>query len=594
MKFYKNNLLSKRISFICICLISAICLFGCSNQSNTTDQDIEQDIEIGESTEIDLEVEDIEESSEGNTETDNLVEIDYPYYQDLNIIDDNYRTYYEVFLYSFYDSDGDGIGDINGLIEKLDYINDGDPNTDTDLGFNGIWLMPIMPSDTYHKYDVKDYYDIDPDYGTLDDFKRLLEECEERDIKVIIDLVINHSSNNHPWFKSAIKSLGIEACGLEECDHKDLCIDHNPYIDYYNFVEENPATGGYYRAGVGDWYYLSEFTSNMPDLNLENESLRKELEDIMEFWLDMGVGGFRLDAALHFAEGNTEKNIEILTWINDFVKSKNNENYIVAEVWTNFSNFVKYYESGIDSLFNFAFSAENGKIVKTLNYIGSSNSAQSFAKAMKEVEDGIKKHTETGMDASFYTNHDTARSAGFYPDNQDKIKMAGGMNIFMSGNVFVYYGEELGMSGSGRDENKRAPMYWSNSDTEGMTDGPDQMETVTHKYGSLNEQVEDPLSIYNYYKHAIRLRNENPEIARGNIELIDSIKDEDICAVKKTYEDSSIIILYNISEEEKTVKLSKSDYNYDNIRGYLSVDEEPVTLDGETVGLPAYSIVILK
>ena len=118
-----------------------------------------------------------------------------------NVIDDNYRTYYEVFVYSFYDSDGDGIGDLKGLTENLDYINDGDPATDTDLGCNGIWLMPVMPSTTYHKYDVTDYEAIDPEYGTMDDFTTLVDECHKRGINVIIDFVMNHTSSQHEWFQ---------------------------------------------------------------------------------------------------------------------------------------------------------------------------------------------------------------------------------------------------------------------------------------------------------------------------------------------------------------------------------------------------------
>ena len=143
---------------------------------------------------------------------------------ELNMLDDKYRNYYEVFVYSFCDSDGDGIGDIQGLISKLDYINDGDPTTDTDLGCSGIWLMPIMPSTTYHKYDVINYKDIDAEYGTLEDFEQLIAECDERGIDVIIDLVLNHSSSQHPWFKEAtnyLKNLGDSEPNLEDCPYFD-------------------------------------------------------------------------------------------------------------------------------------------------------------------------------------------------------------------------------------------------------------------------------------------------------------------------------------------------------------------------------------
>ena len=176
---------------------------------------------------------------------------------DEQIIDDNYRTWYEVFVYSFFDSDGDGIGDLKGLTEKLDYINDGDPSTDTDLGCNGIWLMPVMPSTTYHKYDVTDYLDIDLEYGTMDDFKNLVAACHDRGINVIIDLVMNHTSSQHEWFKTAAEYLK----NLPEGATPDA--SECPYVDYYNFSKE--MQGGYSNIDGTDWYYESQFWSEMPD-----------------------------------------------------------------------------------------------------------------------------------------------------------------------------------------------------------------------------------------------------------------------------------------------------------------------------------------
>lgn len=520
--------------------------------------------------------------------------VEYTYNQELNVIDDIYRTYYEVFLYSYYDSNGDGTGDINGLISKLDYLNDGDDTTDTDLGVNGIWLMPIMPSTTYHKYDVVDYYDVDPEYGTVDDFKNLIAECDKRGIKVIIDFVINHTSTQNEWFQSAVKSLGIEPCGQETCTHKELCREHNPYCKYYNFVEGLPSSGKYYSTGQGDWYYEAVFWDQMPDLNLADTNLRSDLEDIMKYWLDMGVGGFRLDAAKEFYSGNTEKNVEILKWVTDYVKSVDPDNYLVAEVWDSFGTMSQYYESGIDSLFDFPFAQEQGKIVTTLNYTGDNNSGSSFGRAMVTVQDKFKSFNENAIDASFFTNHDTARAAGYFNYDEDKIKMAAGMNLMMAGNSFIYYGEELGMSGSGRDENKRAPMYWSTTEQTGMTIGPQEMETVTHNFGTYEDQVNDPMSIYNYYKRAVRLRNENPEIARGTTKVMDTLNQGEIAAITRTYEDSSIAIVYNISEEEVQVKLSDTDMNIEAIRGYLSTNGAAVTLKGDVLTMPPYSIVVLK
>lgn len=598
----------KRFNQLFIIILSILILNGCSRENQEVPGVNSEQQEAGSSTTtreedstVTGEEGNVEENSGKNTSTAEITDVaknstvvDYKYNQKLNIIDDNYRTYYEVFLYSFFDSNGDGIGDINGLISKLDYINDGDSSTDTDLGFNGIWLMPIMPSNSYHKYDVKDYYAIDKQYGTLEDFKRLLSECDKRGIKVIMDLVLNHSSQMHPWFLSALKSLAIEPCGQEVCIHKELCREHNPYVNYYNFVEGKPVNPDYYPSGVGDWYYEGVFGANMPDFNLADENLRNDIEDIMTYWLDMGVGGFRLDAALHYYSNDTAKNTEVLTWLNNLIKDINEQNYMVAEVWTNFSTFAGYYASGIDSLFNFAFATETGKIAKTLNLKGSENSGKAFGEGMLQVQNGLGKYSDTAIDAPFFTNHDTARAAGYFSGNLDKIKMAGGMNLMMGGNAFVYYGEEIAMIGSGRDENKRAPMNWSAVNKTGMTFGPPNMETVTHKFGTVEEQIMDPLSVYNYYKRAIRLRNENPEIARGFLAIMSEIKDQDICAITKTFENNTIEMLYNISEVEKKVTVSKAIYGYSAIRGYLSVNGEEAVLDGETLIMPPYSIVILK
>ena len=510
----------------------------------------------------------------------------YKYTQELNIIDDNYRNYYEVFLYSFYDSDGDGIGDINGLRQKLDYI--------TDMGFNGIWLMPIMPSTTYHKYDVTDYYGIDKQYGTIEDFRALISECDERGIKVIIDLVLNHTSAQHPWFKSACDSIVIPPCGEVDCIHADkLCSAHNPHCNYYNFTDEYQGGNEYHRVGNSDYFYECVFWDQMPDLNLADENLRQDIEDIMKYWLDLGVGGFRLDAVKEFYTGGTEKNIEVLEWINQYCKSVDEDCYIVAEAWDSFTELTKYYESGIDSVFNFAFAEQTGKIVKTINYTGIDNSAKSFGEALVYSQDRINSFNPDGIDAPFFTNHDTARGSGYFSYDEQKLKMAAGMNLTMNGSVFVYYGEEIGMSGSGIDENKRMPMLWSNTDETGIPNPPANASTQDHKFPSVQEQLADESSIINYFKRGLRIRNENPEIARGFITSID-VGDIDICAIKKTYEDSDIYIIYNISENEKSIQLNMDDFNYDGIRGYLTTTSTDPTLEGDELTLPPYSIVLLK
>ena len=239
-------------------------------------------------------------------------------------IDGNYRSYYEVFVYSFYDSDGDGTGDLKGLTEKLDYINDDDPSTDTDLGCTGIWLMPVMPSPSYHKYDVTNYMDIDPQYGTLEDFQAFLDAAHQRGISVIIDFVMNHTSSDHPWFQEAAAYLRNLAPW--ETPDRTVC----PYVDYYNFSRE-PGTC---KLEGTEWYYEAPFWSGMPDLNLYNEAVRAEMEATVTFWLDLGMDGFRLDAAKEFVSGDTNANIEILSWFNNWVRANKNTPFVYPRDWT--------------------------------------------------------------------------------------------------------------------------------------------------------------------------------------------------------------------------------------------------------------------
>ena len=508
----------------------------------------------------------------------------------LNVIDDNYRTYYEVFVYSFCDSDGDGIGDLQGLISKLDYINDGDDSTDTDLGCNGIWLMPVNPSPTYHKYDVADYYGIDEEYGTLDDFEELLEECDKRGIKVIMDLVLNHSSSKNPWFQEAysyLQGLGDGNPSVEEC----------PYFDYYHFTKEQG--GGYYAVEGTDWYYEAQFWSEMPDLNLDCEALREEISQITGYWLDMGVGGFRLDAVKEYYSGAPQTNIEFLSWLNDTVKAQKEDAYLVGEAWLPMTEYAPYYESGIDSVFNFAFADKDGIISKVLN----GSPASKYGETVASLQEVFGAYNENYIDAPFYTNHDLGRSAGYYAgdDSANQTKLAAAMNLFMSGSAFVYYGEELGMKGAGKDENKRAPMYWSmDAGAEGMCVGPADMDDVKMKFESLEEQQADAGSVYQFYKKVIKVRNQNPEIGRGVTEYLKDASTDTVCVLRKSYEGSEVILVFVTGAETENIDLSSITVNgnpigeHSEVRAMLPTGEEPIRLDGGKATMPGYSVMVLK
>ena len=490
--------------------------------------------------------------------------------------DDNYRTWYEIFVYSFCDSDGDGIGDINGVTSKLDYLEE--------LGVTGIWLMPIHPSTSYHKYNVSDYYAIDPEYGTMEDFEKFMAECEKRDIHVILDLVLNHSGSEHAWFKEAVSHLQ----GLEDSEEPNP--EECKYLDYYFFKKEKDSK--YCVVEGTDWYYEACFNYDMPDLNLHSEALRAEITEIMKFWLDKGVAGFRLDAAKEFYSGQVDKNIEVLSWIQETAESLKPDVYLVAEVWESFLQISEYYKSGITSIFNFAFGNADGKIISVLRGAGNPDRVTTYATALEKADTAYAGSNPEYIDAPFLSNHDVGRIAGFCTLHEQKTKLAGAMNLFMSGSSFIYYGEEIGMVGSGNDPSKRAPMYWNDARDNGTTNPPPECELPDeYPFGSLEQQKDDENSVYNYYRKAIEIRNAIPSISHGKTTAEAELNKDCVSAFRKTSELGTCIVLMNIQEESATVDLSE--YEDWMLAASLSADGNPIVLEETTLQLPAYGTAVL-
>lgn len=506
-------------------------------------------------------------------------------------VDDKYGACYQVFIYSFCDSDGDGIGDFNGLTSKLDYIKD--------MGYDSIWLLPFNQSTTYHKYDVVDYYSIDKEYGTMEDFEACMKACDEKNIDVYMDFVINHSSSKCEWFTEAVsyvKTIGDGAIDYKEC----------PYAEWYNFVKaeelEKSGTGGYNKVpGNANYYYECQFWNQMPDLNLNCADLRTEIEKIAKFWIDKGIDGFRLDAALHYFEGDPEGSTEALKWFCDYVYSVDPEQYIVAEVWSDESNINTFYKSGIDSMFDFPYADGKGTYVITTNR--SANGSVGLDLSNEIVRTYTKQHeiNPNIIDGVFIANHDTGRQAGFLHNKANTIKLGAMLTMFAPGKGYTYYGDELGMSGSNvqKDEDCRTAMYWSDdSSAEGMCKGPNGAAVPEHKHGSYETQKDDANSIYNFYKQTLLVRNAFPEICRGIPSVMDDVcaQDGNLYATKRVYGDETVYVIININDQEaSTVNVSKATYGYTGIAAKLSpVEGTDATLNGETLTIPAFGCVILK
>ncbi len=470
------------------------------------------------------------------------------------------NNWYEIFVRSFQDSNGDGIGDLAGVAGRLDYLQE--------MGYNGIWLMPVMPSPSYHKYNVKDYLNIDPEYGSLADMKRLVSEVHRRGMKIIIDLALNHSSLEHPWFIEAKKALNSGS--------------GSDFINYYNFTRKKADK--WIPLGTTGWYYEEQFAGGgMPDLNLDNPDVRTQISIILDFWLNtMDADGFRLDAVTSYYTGHHDKNIAFLRWLKDECERLKPGSYLVGECWEGLNTIARYYESGVDSFFLFPASQAEGFIASSLR--GRSKRAEKFAQRYQAVLDAIPD----GVLAPFLSNHDTGRTIGSVQGRKNKAaaKFAEGVLNMMTGSVFTYYGEEIGMTGSGADPNKRLAMYWNDGN---MTEQPPGITTVEYAYPPADEQMADPASLLNYCKQLNHARLDHPEIANGKNEFV--YINDDILLMRRTQKNESCLIAMNFSPKaagdcpvpEDAVVMTD-----------IETGSERAVLTDGVLTLPPYGIVILK
>ena len=407
---------------------------------------------------------------------------------------------YEIFVRSFCDSDGDGIGDFRGIASKASYLKD--------LNVGCVWLMPIHESPSYHGYDIIDYYSTNEDYGTIEDFKYMLDVLHQNDIKVLIDFVANHTSSQNQWFLD----------GLSNPD--------SPYADYYEFTDKPDSTSGWKYNGQYNKYYRGNFSAGMPDLNYKNKAVWTEMKNVAGYWLDTGVDGFRLDASMHI-DPDLDMTQE---WWQDFetyVKSKNPEAFVVGENWITNPDPVASFFNCMDSSFDFPLQEQIMRLARgeQLDIVGFVNRELQLQKMYADTTPDVPK---TSVMTTFLNNHDQTRTVS-YLGSVEKAKLAAAIQFTLPGMPFIYYGEELGQQSNNNDPNRREPMDWyASAKGEGMCVldknffGVPSQYTVANDGISLEEEINDENSIYNYYKKLTQLRTDYPIFFSGNYSSIES------------------------------------------------------------------------
>lgn len=453
-------------------------------------------------------------------------------------------VFYEVFVRSFADARSgpradDGIGDLQGLIERLDYLNDGDPQTQSDLEVGALWLMPIMASPSYHGYDITDYRTIEKDYGTNDDFRRLVDEAHRRGIRVIIDLVLNHTSSQHRWFRDAWRR-------------------RSPHHEWYIWSVEKQDFLGPWGQPVwhkAPWWqrgwrhfdhlsYYGIFWSGMPDLDYRNPEVTRAMFDVSRFWIDeMGADGFRLDAIRHLIEDGAvqEDTPETHAWLQgyqSFLESHYPEILTVGEVWAETEAVATYGPDELDLTFQFALAREILEAVRT-------GSATALEAEATEVWGSFP----SGRAATFLSNHDQVRVMSVLDGQPKRAKLAATLLLTGPGVPFVYYGEEIGTKGMKPDPSLRRPMQWSAGPHSGFSSvEPWQDPHLEAAEIHVEGQTDDPDSLLSHYRHLIRLRNRHAALRVGAFAPI-ATDDERIYASERCVEDECALIVVNLSTD---------------------------------------------
>ncbi|MFN5170742.1 MAG: alpha-amylase family glycosyl hydrolase [Cyclobacteriaceae bacterium] len=484
---------------------------------------------------------------------------------------------YEVFVRAFADGNADGIGDLKGLTSKLDYLQE--------LGVGGVWLMPIMKSPTYHKYDVVDYTSIDPEYGTVEDFNVFVTEAHKRGIRVLVDLILNHTGADHPWFQSARNDPA------------------GPYRDYYIWANRDSVADQITKKetqldsdNITQWHspdgstetehYYGYFSPSMPDLNFDNSKVREEFVDIGRFWLqEMDVDGFRLDAAKHiYPTDRATDNHAFWVWFRTEMQKLKKEVYLVGEVYTEDApEEVAPYLKGLPALFNFELGIS---IIRTVNAgfdtLGLVDKYKSIVDLYTQASGGDY------IDATFIRNHDQNRTLSELGGNLDMARVAAAIQLTFPGTPYIYYGEEIGMLGQKPDEFIREPFLW---DDAGKSAAETKWEVPKYSTDQtvrpVSRQKGDPNSLYEFYRELIALRSASPVLTYGTIEQPPLVIREVVGYVRE-YEGEWLLVMNNVSDVEVTFTLPPdfSKVIYDS--------RKKAVQRGREIRLPAFGTIIAQ
>ena len=495
---------------------------------------------------------------------------------------------YQIYPKSFQDSNGDGIGDINGIISRLDYLKD--------LGIGAVWLSPVFksPQDD-NGYDISDYTDIDPMFGCLDDMQRLIEEGKKRGIYMIMDLVLNHSSDEHKWFIEAKKS-------------KD-----NPYHDYYVWrdgvegVLPNDMKASF-GGSAWEWvpelgqYYFHQFSVKQPDLNWDNPKVRQELFDMIYGWMEKGVGGFRLDVIDQIAKEPDQKITANGPMLHDYIREMSKATFqkgdliTVGETWGATTELAKLYSNPDGSEFSMVFQFEHILLDQQEGKEKWDLAPFPFMKFKQIIKKWQKELYKCGWNSLFWNNHDLPRIVSRWGNDKEyrveSAKMLATLLHGLQGTPYVYQGEELGMTNvkfdiedykdietlnlykerlekgyakedimesiyvKGRD-NARAPMQWDDTENAGFTTGTPWIK-VNPNYKTINakSQTNDENSIFTYYKNLIAFRKEYPVFVDGDFKMLLE-ENEHLFAYKRTTEDAKLYVFCNFYGETETCDMLK-------------------------------------